>query len=308
MAIDIYHLASQLPGNLQVFTAPDNANDVSGVTYQTWTKPSGMSMAYMLCIGSGGQGAASGGGSHNNGGGGGGSGSQSVLLCPIFLLPDTLSIKVGLSTTANGANGGGSAIYLTSSMEHFSVNGGPAVTDTVLSSGGGGAGNNGDNGSPLGQGGAAGSALNAGSCNYVGLGIAAFIAGQAGANGGLATTGNNQTIPTTGLMCTGGASGSGYNGSTATAGGGFTSIANSLISQAAPSVTVANGGSDGPHLPMPFFSFGGCGGSISANGGVCQAGGGGLFGAGGGGGAGSTVGSSPNNGRPGDGLVIIYCW
>lgn len=112
-----------------------------------------------------------------------------------------------------------------------------------------------------------------------------------------------EAIAETSVLALGGAGGAGTM-SADFAGGGYTAIANSWLSEKRPIAPAAGSfdGSGGTQLWNPFFSFGGVGGS-SSNAGVGGNGGNGAHGAGGGGGGGGTTGGRGGNG--GDGLVII---
>jgi hypothetical protein len=70
--------------NVQIFNAPNRSGANNGVT---WVKPQGASFVWFTLIGSGanGDGATT----------GGGSGAVTNFMCPAFLIPDELSIRVG---------------------------------------------------------------------------------------------------------------------------------------------------------------------------------------------------------------------
>ena len=70
--------------NVQIFQAPNRSGANNGVT---WVKPQGASFVWFTLIGSGGNGD----GSIT----GGGSGAVTNFMCPAFLIPDELSIRVG---------------------------------------------------------------------------------------------------------------------------------------------------------------------------------------------------------------------
>lgn len=69
--------------NVQIFYAPNRSGSNNGVT---WTKPQGASFVWFTLIGAGGNG---------DGTTGGGSGAVTNFMCPAFLIPDQLSIRVG---------------------------------------------------------------------------------------------------------------------------------------------------------------------------------------------------------------------
>ena len=73
--------------NVQIFNAP-----TTGETNQTWVKPQGASFVWFTLIG---------GGSAGDGTTGGGSGAVTNFMCPAFLIPDSLSIAVGVLGTTD---------------------------------------------------------------------------------------------------------------------------------------------------------------------------------------------------------------
>jgi hypothetical protein len=87
-------------------------------SWQTWQKPRGFTMCSMYAIGAGGGGGGGLGSDTSNGrvgGCGGGSGGLSRLTIPLFLLPDTLFIRVlpggagGITTSLGGSASAGSS-------------------------------------------------------------------------------------------------------------------------------------------------------------------------------------------------------
>jgi hypothetical protein len=72
--------------NVQIFQAPNRSGANNGVT---WVKPQGASFVWFTLIGAGGNG---------DGVNGGGSGAVTNFMCPAFLIPDELSIRVGSSS------------------------------------------------------------------------------------------------------------------------------------------------------------------------------------------------------------------
>jgi hypothetical protein len=75
--------------NVQIFNAPNRSGANNGVT---WVKPQGASFVWFTLIGAGGSG---------DGSTGGGSGAVTNFMCPAFLIPDRLSIRVGNGLTGN---------------------------------------------------------------------------------------------------------------------------------------------------------------------------------------------------------------
>ena len=95
---------------LDFFGIPDSPNvDVqrffgpatAGLTqWETWRKPRGCKMVYMIGVGggsSGGVGVNT--GTTSGGGAGGGSGAQSSLLIPAMFVPDILYVQAGAGGT-----------------------------------------------------------------------------------------------------------------------------------------------------------------------------------------------------------------
>ena len=89
--LDIYGFAKPGAADQQIFYG-------TGQTWQTWTKPRGVSMIHILAIGAGG-GGGSGGATINlaRGGGAGGASAGIVnIMGPVWLLPDNLFIQPGV--------------------------------------------------------------------------------------------------------------------------------------------------------------------------------------------------------------------
>ena len=74
--------------NVQIFTEDTTVGEAEF----TWVKPQGASFVWFTLIGAGGTGY---------GGAGGGSGAVTNFMCPAFLIPDSLQIRIGDSTTQN---------------------------------------------------------------------------------------------------------------------------------------------------------------------------------------------------------------
>jgi hypothetical protein len=299
----------------QVFNA-------SGSTWQTWSKPEGRSMAYIVCIGGAGGG---GGGFYTNtspsgGGAGGASSSITIAQVPFYSIPDTLYIQVGLggagglgSTTAGvagqaGGSGGRSFVscYPTTDMFNCLVtnslsvaNGGPGGTATLVFGG-------------------TASGLSVSATNnprYLSLCNWASYAGQRGGDGLAPGTGGSITIA--GSLCiTAGAGGGGFSSGQLGSGGAQNSL-DTLASflPAMPQTPFGGGnGRNGYSFLKPFVSSGGAGGatpgSYTPGGQGGDGGNAGNIGSGGGGGAGSNgVGNrGGNGGRGGNGLVMIISY
>jgi len=101
--------------NIQIFSAPRlyGTSPQYHITNQSWIKPQGASFVFFTLIGGGGGGAGYDG---TDPGGGGGSGAVTNFMCPAFLIPDQLSVMVGVgggggSIGAQGVTGRESSIY-----------------------------------------------------------------------------------------------------------------------------------------------------------------------------------------------------
>lgn len=307
--LDVGHLPlSVKTTDVQVFNRPSTVTDTQ---WLTWTKPRGATMVNILAIGGGGGG---GGGftaaaaAARGGGGGGGSSAHSRCLLPCLYLPDILYIQVGQGGQGVLSGGGtaGSGI-----LSYVSIAPNLTTSNLLLASGAAGAvGGVTGTGAAAGTGGAAGTAVAAGSAMPLsGAGQVNWTAGQVGSAGGAQTgaVGVAVAIPVTQALCQGGSGGAGVTAADF-AGGLFTAIAGSWLSEqrpATPAAGTAGHGSGGPQIWQPFFSFGGGGGS-SSNASAGANGGNGAHGAGGGGGGGGTTGGRGGNG--GSGIVIILSW
>lgn len=304
--LDFSHLPTSTKADVQVFNCGASG---SGVGWQTWFKPRGVSMLHILCIGAGGNGGAGavGAASTAAGGGGGASGAQASLVVPAIFLPDALYLSVspgaGFSTNISIYP---SAVDL-SALVLGCASGGNANAASAGTGGGGG-------------GAAAVPAI--GSMRLAGLGFYTLLAGQAGITGGAAIAGAALTIPTTGLLVTGGTGGGGVGNGTSTgfAGGAFTVVGTFPPQRGGippGSQTVPAGdGSNGYDWVIPGlgYSYGGTGGASTggaATGAGLKAGMGGAggVGCGGGGGGGGFTGSTQGlGGRGGPGQIIITAW
>lgn len=301
------HLPRPTVANVERITNPST---VQNLQWQTWRKPIGVSMLCMLLIGGGGGGG--GGftgiaGSARGGGGAGGSSSITRVLVPAIYLPDTLYIQVGAGGQGVGS-GGGTAGSGVRSYVCIAPNVDPsnvlAVSSTAVVPTGGGTGT----GAAAGAAGGAGTLAAIADMPLAGYGFFFTVGGDAGVAGGAQTgaVGPAQGITVTGCLTTGGSGGAGTT-SADFAGGAWTAIANSLLSENRPATPGAGSfdGSGGYLLEEPFFSFGGTGGS-SSNTGPGGNGGNGGPGSGGGGGGGGTTGGRGGDG--GNGIIIMASW
>jgi len=169
--------------NVQTFNYATTVTSTGGATQTnaTWVKPQGASFVYFCLIGSGG-----GGGNGDSGipatGTGGGSGAVTNFMCPAFLIPDSLVVKVGRGGIASDTG--------TTTEVGYKLKGGSYYTlltaDTANS------------GTTGGSGGAGGPGM---ADNYfTAMGFLNSTTGQAGAN-----EGGNISASTTTFLSGGGA-------------------------------------------------------------------------------------------------------
>lgn len=289
----------------QVF---NTCSTVTNLQWSTWQRPRGTNFASIVCIGGGGGG--SGGftrtaGSNGAGGGGGGGSPITSIVVPLFMLPDTLYVQVGVGGAGGSAGGAGS----TGIISYVTVFPSFQSNNIIIASGNSASGGAGAPTATVGGTvGAAGAVAIISNMCMAGIGFwnsIAPAAGVAGGNNNVAGTSINLYTAST----SGGCGGAGIT-STNLAGGSYT-VANVLAAQcqsAAPAAGSVNG-PPGPNImftdSMPFFLYGGCGGS-SSNTGVGGNGGQGSYGCGGGGGGAGTTGGRGGDG--GNGIVIITAW
>lgn len=257
-------------------------------TWQTWTKPAGISYVAFTIIGGGG----GSGRSQTSSNGGAGSGGVTTILLPSAFLPDTVFIRAGSGgigatfLNGNGTAGGVSyvAVYPSTTAAYVLgyANGGP----------GGGA-------SQLGSAGAT-------IASIASMPLATgfyynFQAGLEGSNG--STFNSNGTNITLGALCLSGGAGGGY-------GSGFTggSITGSGIIPTIPGGATNAPGGAGVWFWKGFKGCGGAGGGGGAASGTGGAGGNGAYGCGGGGGGGAGGGGAGQGGNGGQGLVVVHYW
>lgn len=291
---DVSHLPTPYGvGDVQTFEA-GGAND-----WQVWRKPRGKTMGMFTCIGSGsggGNGFTGIAGSARGGGGGGGSGGMSRITIPLMFLPDLMFVNVATGGDANSAGG----------LSYISIRPSNAVRNRLLISGTAAAtaGGNGT-GAAAGSVGAAGTIATIAICGpLANMGVAMFVAGQAGALGGAHTgaVGASTVWANNGHNISGGAGGAGVT-TTEYAGGNITS--QDWMPTIVGGVATGGNGNAGFYSDVPFGSTGGTGGG-SANAVAGGSGGVGEIGSGGGGGGGGTTGGA--GGKGGNGLITAVCW
>lgn len=156
--------------NIQIFKGAD-PQTTGHLFERTWVKPQGASFVWFTLIGAGGAGGRGLSGTAN--GYGGGSGAVTNFMGPAFLMPDALSVIIGVGGapgTSNGASGGSG----TASTIVYQQKDGTGYT---LLTANGGSGGNGGGGSLNGVGGTASTS------NYFSaIGFFQSIAGQDGSN------------------------------------------------------------------------------------------------------------------------------
>jgi len=274
--------------NVQIFRGGDIQTSQSGT--RDWVKPQGASFIWFTLIGAGGGG---GGSCFNTSdpllyyGGGGASGNVTNFMCPAFLMPDQLKIRIG-----NGGNGGGSGTDNTTGTT------GDAGQSTqvlyqqqnnlgyeLLIASGGGAGSGANAGaSANGSNGSASAADTGGPMTAAGF--FNTTAGQSGASGG------SGTLNVDGLTFLNGGIGSYYATGVTTGYYGYKASNLNGYSQISPIIMSLSGSdpigvSSPKNRASPFGSGGNGGGDIANN--VSS--------------SGNTSGT-----RGGDGLAIIVTW
>lgn len=313
--IDLFNLNDTNLNN-QIFYTDNSSTSNS---WQTWTKPRGVSYVYITCIGGGGGGGSAPNVSGNaGGGGGGGSSSVTKILLPSNVIPDTLYIQVG-----TGGAGGTSSLdnAVGGSLSYVSVSPSTTASNVFVASGTAAAsrGTRGTTGVG-GTGGAGGTAFTSAVGILSELGIWQSIAGRTGGNGGYAAAGQSVSSVAGGTFMSGGAGGGGTStGGGDFAGGAVLAVGGIITFNISGGATPGGDGRRGYQTIMPdrlkdtsrkfpMLFTGGSGGAGSGTFGV----GGGFGGNGtigcGGGGAGSQDGVTSElrqGGRGGNGLVLI---
>jgi hypothetical protein len=281
--LDFSHILNTPGADIQIFYGNATATLTQ---WQTWKKPRGAKMVYLLCVGGGASGQVA--SSTTSSGGSGTSGAQSSVLIPAIMIPDTLYIQAGFggqqpaSLVAGAAQVAGQPTYvtiepsttLTANMTLVYANGGTTSTTAPI-------------------------AATIANMPLAGRGFYTLIAGAAG---GASSSGvaSGSVLQTTGLIPTGGGGGGGSGNA-----GGSVSGAGGLGSNIIPSISggAASGNGFSGFMDKYFlYSLGGSGGGGGAN----TIGGNGGPGAGGGG-AGAfatTPGGRPGDGGPGFVIII----
>jgi len=278
----------------------------AGVPFGLWHKPVHGWSAFSIMVwggGAGGGGGQSGSAGTSRGGGAGGGGAPAVVLGPIpwINMPRSLAYRCGVGGPGGAAGSSGTAGGFTQ------VNIGPytaeAVSNSIIYALGTAKGGTAGAG---GSGGSSGGASTTPTVNayFARLGPFTGAIGQQGSAGGAADVAGTDLAMsiTNGPQCTAGTGGGGII-ATPRAGGSFTAVNNSYLSDRRPVAGPAGGeGSNGPALWEPIWFWGGTGGG-SVDAGTGGRGGNGAYGAGGGGGGAGLTGGAGGNGGPG--LVIV---
>lgn len=312
--LDFSHVVNAPGVNIDSFFG-DSSTTVDLSDWKMWTKPRGINWVYMIGVGAGSSGAGgtfTGASAASVGAAGGGSGAQSMLLIPAIFVPSTLYIQTGV--------GGRQPLAITSALPSVSgshtfvaiepIN---TVTNTVnlvmLRA----------NGAVAATGGTA--TAMSGNFPLAGRGWSQNFAGQNGGAAGATQNGAGGaiTLPTTGLMVTGGAGSGGkdVSGAPGGAGGAITGVGLGGTLPTLPggvAATAALNGGNGVNGSMikPYMFYGGSGGGSGAfaatgTGSTGSSGGNGGPGCGGGAsGPGYTTTGRAGNG--GDGFVYIISW
>jgi hypothetical protein len=317
--LDFSHVVSNPGVDIQSFFGVSTnyatvANN-QATEWQTWKKPRGVNWVYMIGVGGGANGITgtfTGTSVASAGGSGGGSGAQSTLLIPAMFVPNELFISTGsggkVTSVISGGTGQAGGTTMITVEPIAGVTSGATNLFFLVASGGSAS---------------SGGTATAMSGNFplAGRGWSQNFAGQNGGAAGATQNGagGSITLPTTGLMVTGGA-GSGGKDVTGTGGGAGGAITGVGLGglfptlaggAAAASGTNAGNGING-YMVKPFMFYGGSGGGSGAfaatgNGSTGSTGGNGGPGCGGGAsGPGYTTTGRPGDG--GDGFVYIISW
>jgi hypothetical protein len=255
--------------NVQIFTQAGSTSD--------WVKPQGCSFVYFFLIGAGGNGFN---GSTISAGRGGGSGSITRFLCPSFLIPDVLRVRVGVGGEGTGASTGTLVIYQQKDTTGYTLLSAP--NGAAATSGAGGLGGTAFTGSPF-------SAMG-------------FLSASSG------TIGGSLSITVTATTIISGGSAGGNSGSAAGSNVAPVFGYPDVVGGRAEPIS-GNGGTGNRGININsniFVSCGGAGGGGSANNNGGIGGSGSIGSGGGGGGIGSLSGGTA--GRGGNGYAVIISW
>lgn len=270
--------------NVQIFLGGDST--LSNHQYsRQWVKPQGASFVWFTLLGSGGGG---GGADADLGtaGGGGGSGAVTNFMCPAFLIPDELQVRIGRGGAGGNATANGS-LGVNTYITYQQKNG----TGYVLLQADGGSGGISGTG---GGGGGSGAAIMADNY-FTAIGFFNSVAGQNGADGAASSSASSTTFLS-------GGSGGMQTGTVLTTTGnyGYKATGNTVgitangFFQIQPIIVGVGGAptrASGTDQPVELLGgvggvgCGGAGGSVEA----------------------ATL-AAGNGGRGGDGFAIIVTW
>jgi hypothetical protein len=306
--LDYLHLPKQQNGNIDYFPGFSNTD---GGSWIAWEKPKGTHMIRITCI-AGGGGGGSGFSSDTTGsrcaGGGGGSSAISIVTIPAYVLPDILYVSSGVGGNGGAANPATANLGSDGIRSYVCVAQNTGIIYRVCYAD---SGKTGTTAATVGVGGgfgAAGTVATIADMLLASYGIRNFIGGHMGGQGGTTSTGLNIAYPTTGLLLSGGAGGS---GSTQTIGDSITAPTQTVYTIFSTITTVTgsgNNGQPGTEIYQPLLSTGGTGASANSATGAGGQGGAAGFGSGGGGGGAGGANAAGGGGKGGNGLVIIHSW
>jgi hypothetical protein len=282
--------------------------NTNGISYQTWTKPSGINFIQIIGVSAGGGGGGGGGYVNTStailGGGGGASATMTSVFLPAFLVPDILYIQVG-----RGGVGGNGGVNPTSGTNGLAGGYSAVAIQPVYTVGNNSyylmfapGGNGGTGGGPSGGGGNNASTTTSTTLPLSQMGLRNYWAGQNSTAGGT----NVGSAITAVYRISSAPGGVGHSSTNVDAAGVAVNPSGDLYYSIINGGTIQGGaGNNGlSDFNKMTFSGGAPGGSASgSNGGLAGFGGYGC------GGAGGSVGnpSGSNGGNGGDGFVIITC-
>lgn len=316
--LDFSHVMNNPGVDIQSFFGTSDAAGQTATNltnWKVWNKPRGINWVYMIGVGAGASGVGgtfTGASAASAGAAGGGSGAQSVLLIPAMFVPQQLFVQTGL--------GGRQGTTITSALTSVAGTGTyvaiePTATTSAVSNlffliANGAASTTGGTATAM-----------SGNFPLAGRGWSQNFAGQNGGTAGATQNGAGGaiTLPTTGLMVTGGAGSGGKDvtGAGGGAGGAITGVGflgtlpTHAGGTASASGTNAGNGIDG-RMVTPYMHYGGSGGGSGAfaatgNGSTGSSGGNGGPGCGGGA-SGPGYTTTGRAGDGGDGFVYIIGW
>jgi hypothetical protein len=316
--LDFSHVLATPGLDVQSFFGDSDAagQTATNITdWRVWTKPRGINWVYIIGVGAGASGVGgtfTGASAASAGAAGGGSGAQSMLLIPAMFVPNQLFVQTGLggrqgtAITSALASVAGTATYIAIEPTTATTSVSPLFFLVA-------------NGAASTTGGTA--TAMSGNFPLAGRGWSQNFAGQNGGAAGATQNGAGGaiTLPTTGLMVTGGAGSGGKDvtGATRGAGGAITGVGlggtlPTLPGGVAATTGVNAGAGANGGIIKPYMFYGGAGGGgggFAATNPGADGGAGGNGGPGCGGGAsGPGYSTTGRAGNGGDGFVYILSW